>query len=138
VDAKELRMVRKILKEHDTTPKKSNGCVTVLLLIFVVVPVIIAYSAFAVCIVLQQMWAWFVVPLGLPAISFGWAYGLGLIITWLTQSVETTTNINNKENGGKIFWSLMRPWTILLFGYVTMQIMTNWFPSQLPMNMIGG
>lgn len=48
--------------------------------------------------VLVQLWAWFMLPLGVPAIGVAHAYGIGVIATFLTYVYRGTT-IETQQTG---------------------------------------
>lgn len=56
------------------------GCVSTLVAVFVVLPAKIVAEAFIV----QTMWGWFVVPLGVPALGFWHAAGFSVLWTYLS------------------------------------------------------
>lgn len=58
---------------------------------------------------IMWLWGWYIVPLGLPAISFVHALGLDLFISFVV-----TTQVNTQEN---------QFWTHFIFG-VTFAVMT--------------
>ncbi|KKM78551.1 hypothetical protein LCGC14_1358940 [marine sediment metagenome] len=60
--------------------------------------------------ILQQLWLWFVVPLGMVEISLIHAIGFGMTISFLTQ-YPTDEDIENNENsstGQKMYYNLIR------------------------------
>lgn len=52
----------------------------------------IPVSMFARGLVLAQLWDWFVVPLGVAAISIPWALGISGIVWFLTDHADTNTD----------------------------------------------
>ena len=59
-----------------------QGCVTALLGLFIFMPIFTALRGF----VLHRLWAWFVVPLGVPAIGIAHAVGLAMLVGFLKMS----------------------------------------------------
>ena len=55
--------------------------------------------------VLQTLWMWFVVPiLGLKALTFAQAWGLGLIPTWIVSRSVINRTVEKSEYA-KVLWS---------------------------------
>jgi hypothetical protein len=75
----------------DEESKKLGGCIAVLLF----APVAIALAAIMKGWALSKLWMWFIVDIfHLPPLSMGQAYGLALVISYLTHQV---TNCQEKE-----------------------------------------
>lgn len=62
--------------------------------------------------VLDNLWAWFIEPLGAPDISLVHAGMLAMIIGWLT---ENTTDASNKKKTAQV---LLSPFIMLVLGWV--------------------
>lgn len=58
---------------------KMLGCIVSLLLMFP----LMALKA----VVVRDLWLWFIVPLGLPALTFWHAFGLSITISYLTHQI---------------------------------------------------
>ena len=63
--------------------------------------------------VLTQMWAWFIVPLGVVAIGMAHAWGLAIIIMWIT---DHNTQKNDDEFVVVMARAIIGPLFVLLFG----------------------
>ena len=70
------------------------------------------------------MWAWFVVPLGVPPICLLHAVGLSVIVGFLITNTDITTNDNDKVSWGKFIGVLLRPWVCLGFSWIIHYLMT--------------
>jgi len=71
---------------------------------------------------LHNMWAWFIVPLGMPQISYAHAYGINLLITHITFQVDAYSfknKLTETEKDTKTVTLMILPWIILLFGWIT-------------------
>lgn len=74
--------------------------------------------------VLTHLWRWFVAPLGLPSIGMAQAYGLSLLIGWLTFHMVTAPPKTTGEQ--KIEAALFRGALLLMVwgsGYVAHELM---------------
>ena len=70
--------------------------------------------------VLSKLWAWFVVPLfGLPELSIAYAYGLMLLITYVTKDTPKykEDKVSTKEGIHGIVTSILKPLVTLGVGY---------------------
>lgn len=79
--------------------------------------------------VLSLLWGWFVVRLGMPAVSIPEAIGVSLVLSYLTgtghiavaveEMKEKTTEENDKiPPMGKIFIGWAMPAFVLLYGWI--------------------
>jgi len=127
----------KTRRELEAENKVNQGCLEVIGTM-ILIPFALLYGVLAWGFVVQIMWNWYVAPLGLPVISLLWAYGLAITATLVTKSHSVTKNENDKVDGGKTFGAILAPWLVLLAGWLTMYAMENYFPEQLPKNMIVG
>jgi hypothetical protein len=87
------------------------------LIAIALIPVILLAAAFTV----QHLWAWFAVPLGLPAISMSHAYGLSILIGTMAKQrdCEKPKKSPLKSLGDTLVYCGLG----LLFGYVAHRIM---------------
>lgn len=77
---------------------------------------ILVISAVVHGIVLRQLWQWFMVPLGLPAVGIAHAIGIGGILKYLTyQPFLKTQKVDWKEH---LVFALVYPIFMLLGGYI--------------------
>lgn len=96
------------------------GCVSAL----VAFPLIVAMSVFINGFVAQHLWTWFLVPLGLPAIGYLHAAGIGCLVSFLCPLVDTSNlAIRDDKNNKDVFLTQIssifaRPLSALVIGYV--------------------
>lgn len=102
------------------TPESKNrlaGCVYFLLLF-----PLVAWRAY----VLKIMWGWFVVPLGVPAITVPIAYGLTLVVSMFRPSSypddETPEEARFREKRA-LFFGVISPAVVLALGWLGTQFM---------------
>lgn len=93
---------------------------TILILLLMIVP-----SAIVRGFVLMKMWLWFIVPLGVNAISITHAIGLATLAGLLTHQ---STGKELEKDQGKLIGSaigegFLAPLLILLMGYVIKSFM---------------
>jgi hypothetical protein len=72
---------------------------------------------FLKAVVLVDLWLWFVVPLGAPVVGMAQAYGLGLIVSWLS----VVTEYSNKTHAELMYGlghSLARALMVWLVGWI--------------------
>jgi hypothetical protein len=105
------------MSKHETTALTAVmgilGAITFIVLISI-------YSMFVSAFVISYLWVWFLVPLGLKSLVF-WHYaGISLIVGYLTHQADgDKIKEEYKEDGySKIVMALIKPWLILLFGYI--------------------
>ena len=69
--------------------------------------------------VIATLWAWYLVPIGIPAISLLTAFGIDLIVTLLTFSapIGKTELTNDQITERLLRWALLFPATVLLWGW---------------------
>lgn len=80
--------------------------------------------------VIQKMWHWFIVPLGIGDIGLAHALGLSLMIGYLTHQANIKDLIKKLENeeeieikiGQMIIW-IAKPLIALLYGWLYLQFM---------------
>ena len=94
---------------------KLLGWLVAMLFIF---PLTTIYSVLATGYIISWMWVWFVVPLGVPAITLVHAWGLSAMIYIVSRTPSIYENENNKIDGGKVTAALLMPWITLLVGYI--------------------
>lgn len=70
--------------------------------------------------VLTQMWGWFIVPLGVASIGMAHAWGLIILIHWLTDHNAKTEEMTF---GAAMVRILIAPLFVLLFGSVAFWLM---------------
>lgn len=79
------------------------------------------------CLVLSQLWAWFIVPLGLPVLGAVHAYGLLLIVLlFKTRNLKTPLKHEfyaEQKFGLKILLGIIFSLFALLFGWITSILM---------------
>ena len=82
---------------------KDDSLYTLLTLV-VAVP-LAAWAGF----VLSVVWAWFIVPLGVPAVGMWHAAGIKLTVGWLTQTISP----DDRRSSGEKFTSVLVLGTLL-------------------------
>lgn len=96
--------------------------IAVLLGVFTMVFLAYLYGAFAMGFVGMKLWAWFIVPVfGLPALTWGQAYGIALLVGLFTHQVHLPTNKDERTTTEKAVHAIgacLIPWACLLFGYL--------------------
>jgi hypothetical protein len=68
--------------------------------------------------VLLKMWAWFLIPLGLPTITLWHAVGVSMIVAYLAQANLGIYKEHELDNGKAIFHGIISPWILLFFAWV--------------------
>jgi hypothetical protein len=68
--------------------------------------------------VLKLMWAWFLVPLGLPALGLAHACGLGLLARYLTWQRIPKSEEDEDANARRLALNFIYPCIILGFGSI--------------------
>ena len=68
--------------------------------VFLLLVTFIAGGAVLQGFVLKTMWAWFLVPLGLPAVGLAHAIGLGFMVRYLTWQHQPAADDSKKEDDG--------------------------------------
>ncbi len=71
--------------------------------------------------VLIKLWNWFALPLfpSLPTINIPQAIGICILLGFLTHNYQELPELKTTEEKTKRVLSiLLRPWIILLFGYI--------------------
>jgi hypothetical protein len=76
-------------EELDTLAKKFTDSLGGLLLSFIII--------FLSPYVVSLMWKWFVVSLGAPKIGYWHAFGIVLLVDFLTYKVTNTKDVTNKQ-----------------------------------------
>lgn len=67
---------------------------------------------------LALLWAWFAVPLGLPAIGKAHAYGLALLVCMTTSRWHYQEEDTDERALQQAAWLFITPLLFLLFGYL--------------------
>ena len=84
---------------------------------------IMTYGVVVSGCVVMNLWAWFMVPLGLPVLGYLQSAGISLIPIYLTRGGEITKNKYDKVNKTMVCAVLLRPWLILLTGFILYSIL---------------
>ena len=96
------------------------GAIGILLLILLTIAAGTALNGF----VIQVMWGWFLIPLGLPVLGLANAMGLGLLIRYLTwQKIPSKEKTSNKELMDNILTAVFYPLLVLGLGFVVHSFM---------------
>lgn len=93
-----------------------TGC----LLMLVLTPIGIVMRGF----VLQQLWSWFVVPLGVVAISLPWALGLACLAYMLTGPAHLAKQ--DTEVGKHEVYAAMFKYAFLVIGNPLFGLLGGW------------
>lgn len=82
----------------------------------------IIYMTWATAVVGKIMWMWFMVPtFGLPALTFGQAWGLSILVRFLTYVPTERKNEDDKTKNEKLLsliTVLLAPWISLLIAWI--------------------
>lgn len=109
--------------ENEDVNLAANGIKAIAILVgfFVMFVLAYLYGAFAMGFVGMKLWAWFIVPVfGLPALTWGQAYGIALIVGLFTHQMLVPTNKDERttpEKVGHAIAGFLLPWITLIFGY---------------------
>ncbi len=85
------------------------------------------YAVWASAFVGMKLWAWFVIPFALkcgvtlPPLTFGFAWGLSLFVSYWTYHHKTIPIKDERETKDKVlevFGLLAYPWLVLFFGWI--------------------
>ena len=71
--------------------------------------------------VLSLLWAWFLVPMGLPAITIAQAIGVSLVISMLTQQFipdARTAEQRKAQLWHNVLITILHPFMVLLMGWI--------------------
>lgn len=98
-----------------------------LLVVGCVIAGILAIGCMAIwwAYVVAILWNWFVVPLGLQAISTAHAYGLTLVVSAVmsTRGLNLDGSKDKESNFQPIVFAILAPAMLLLFGWITLGFM---------------
>jgi hypothetical protein len=99
----------------------SEGCVAALVSLFVLLPINTLIRGF----VLYKYWAWFVLPLGGPAIGFWHLLGLGSILSYITfqKPNDDDDELTIKKVLDLFLFTLLMAGMFLLFGWIYVSLM---------------
>lgn len=108
--------MRESLEKAAHTVGVALGSIAVL---FVIV-LIIALGAMINGLVIWTMWGWFVTPLGLPALGFAQAIGLGFFVRYLTwQHAFTNKDDEDKDaQARRLIVVFVYPFLVLGLGFI--------------------
>lgn len=81
------------------------------LVVFFGMPLLFAWAGY----VDAKLWAWFLVPLGVPSIGVAHAVGIGILIRAFTSQVQSKAPANSRV----LATALVLPAVWLLFGWLT-------------------
>lgn len=90
------------------------------ILITAVLAAFIAIIAVYEGVVLWIVWSWFIVPLGVPAITIPWAIGLSLVVGLLNNA---TLRPNDDAKWNHALDVLMKPLIVLVCAWIVKQFM---------------
>ena len=74
----------------------------------------------------KLMWDWFIVPLGLPSINYAHAYGINIILTFITMQFNTylmKTKHSEEEKTVRATFVLFVPYITLLMAFIAKSFM---------------
>ena len=91
----------------------------IILMFLVSVPFAIILNAW----VLTNLWTWFIVPLGVPAIGIAWAAGIVCISAYLTKEISASDKGKTGVEAIEVVikhWIIMfaKPITALIVGWI--------------------
>lgn len=80
---------------------------------------LVVYSIFIGAFVVHTLWAWFLVPaLHVAPLSIVAAYGLMLIVNYVTWQGTLPQETDKKKQVSNLANALLRPWLVLFFGWI--------------------
>jgi hypothetical protein len=86
--------------------------------------VVLALSSILKGYVFSILWGWFIVPLGMPAVTVPWAIGISILVSLATY--QYNANDEKKDPDGltkALSVGLVLPLFSLLFGYIAHSFM---------------
>lgn len=103
--------------------KTAAGC----LIAIIVTPCAVLLKGF----VLSKLWFWFIVPLGVPAISLWHAWGIAILAAMFSHQASTSTYDPKVEEYGfgyviakSIIMGILMPLLTWFFGYIAYSLMS--------------
>lgn len=97
------------------------GILGVVIVAILAIAGLAVWWAYAVAI----LWNWFVIPLGLKAITVAHAYGLTLVMSGLmsTRGLNLDGTKEKGSNTTSLVFALLAPAALLLFGWIAVGFM---------------
>jgi len=71
-------------------------------------------------LVLSTLWSWFIVPLGVPAISIPMAIGIGIVAAYMTGIDDNGFNTDSMRD---VLKGIVHPLVILFIGWIVLFFM---------------
>lgn len=68
--------------------------------------------------VLATIWAWFMVPMGLPVLTVLNAIAVAIVVGFLTHQPDTSEQAEDRGTGYTIMYALMHPLITLLVAWI--------------------
>lgn len=88
------------------------------MLVFLAMSALTVWEGF----VLKVLWAWFLLPLGLPAIGMAHAVGISALVGLLAH--QAPPDLNDDDRLHKVFqWAVCGPIAALALGWIAKQFM---------------
>ena len=125
-EAERMARLTALFKNAAKQKKKSNftAILTAVGIFITLFSPMFVYLVWAHGFVLSTLWAWFLVPLGMPVIKTVYACGIIAIIRLVTYDVNTFCTGGNTEEKSqsdhiiRLVGIALVPWCSLLFGYI--------------------
>jgi len=76
------------------------------------------YGIWAGAFVGCHLWEWFLVPLGIPAVTWIHLAGVGLLVKLYTYYIPTSQPKERETDWGNVGSAVLFPWITLFFGWV--------------------
>lgn len=92
---------------------------------YMITLLLVVANVYLVATAIALLWGWFIVPLGVASISMVHAYGLSIIVGFMTTGVSDLTKANNdpKDLNNKLAMKVVISLSAMLGGWVTFQFM---------------
>ncbi len=126
MDWKEAAELTRKLKSREGSDKTASeylftGLIVIAFLAIVGIPLIV-YVVWAHALVIKTFWAWFIVSaFDLKPLTWAQAWGLSMIVSYLTHVAHTCKSKDERETSEKVaefVMLLLKPWIALGIGYV--------------------
>lgn len=106
-------------EETTVTDKKNSPAATLLAYIIIVGTLLPIYFG-TVLYVTWQLWEWFLVPAGLPSLHATQMFAACCILWVITArpDLKRDADISSEEAAKRVLSFLLRPWILLLVGWI--------------------
>jgi hypothetical protein len=94
------------------------AAVVVALGTMVLVPALTLLFVFNRALPFAVLWRWFVMPLGVPGLSYVHAFGILLVFSLLKNVSQTIPGKTKEQTTTDLISSAIQPWLLLLCGWL--------------------